>query len=138
MKKSLSLSMVVLVLALVLTACGGGSSSGPSTKLSVNMTDFVFEPSTFTVPAGQVITLTAANNGAVVHEFVIMNFGTTVGDKFGDEDEGNIYWEVEVDPGASTTVTFTAPATAGEYQVVCGTAGHLEAGMVGKLLVVQP
>ena len=127
------LFVLVLLFALTLSACGAG---GPSTNLKVVFTDFLFEPVEFTIPAGQEITLNATNNGAVIHEFVIMNFGETIGDKFGDEDEGNIYWEVEVEPGGSTTVTFTAPTDPGEYQLVCGTEGHFEAGMVGKITVV--
>ena len=133
MKKYLVLVLVLLGLSLVLSACGGG---GASTDISVTMTDFKFEPTEFTVPAGQEITITATNNGAVLHEFVIFNLGTDAGEKFGDEDEGNIYWEVEVDPGASKTETFTAPTEPGEYYVTCGIEGHLEAGMIGKMIVV--
>jgi uncharacterized cupredoxin-like copper-binding protein len=129
--------LIVLVVAvLTLTACGG--AGGSSTTIDVVFTDFMFTPNTFVIPAGQEITLTATNNGAVVHNFVIMNFGTTVGDNFGDEDEGNIYWEVEVDPGGSKSVTFTAPSEAGEYQVICRTEGHIIAGMIGDLTVIAP
>jgi uncharacterized cupredoxin-like copper-binding protein len=135
MKKSIFLLAAVMILSLVLTACGPGNA--PSTDLKVEFTDFVFTPNTFIVPAGQEITLTARNSGAVIHEFVIMKLGTTVGDNFGDEDEENIYWEVEVEPGKNATVTFTAPE-AGEYQIVCGTEGHFVAGMVGSLTVVAP
>jgi uncharacterized cupredoxin-like copper-binding protein len=60
-----------------------------------------------------------------------------IGDDFGPEDEENIYWEVEAEPGESKTVTFTAPADLGEYQVVCGTEGHFKAGMASKLTVVS-
>ncbi|HSB91209.1 MAG TPA: hypothetical protein VLD63_14425 [Anaerolineales bacterium] len=41
----------------------------------------------------------------------------------------------DVDAGASATVVFTAPSVPGEYEVVCGGAGHIEAGMVGHLVV---
>lgn len=126
---------VLLVLMFLLTACGGNK---PSTTLKVDMVEFIFTPAEVFVPAGQEITLTVVNNGAVLHEFVIMKFGQTVGDDFGDEDEGNIYWEVEAEPGETVTATFTAPAEPGEYQVICGTAGHFMAGMVGKLTVVTP
>ncbi|MBI4761589.1 MAG: cupredoxin domain-containing protein [Chloroflexota bacterium] len=122
-----------LVLSLVLAACSGG---GASTTINVTMTDFKFEPMEFTVPAGQEITINAVNNGAVEHEFVIFKLGTNAGEKFGDEDEENIYWEVEVLPGQTTSATFTAPSAPGEYYVTCGIEGHLEAGMSGKLIVV--
>ena len=124
---------VLLGLTLFLAACG---AAGPSTTINVTMTDFHFEPSQFTVPAGEEITVNATNNGAVVHEFVIFKLGTDAGAKFGDEDEENIYWEVEVGPGDKSTTTFTAPSDPGEYFLTCGIEGHLEAGMNGKLIVV--
>ena len=133
MRKYLMLVVVVLVLSLALTACGGG---GASTDIKVTMTDFQFDPMEFTVPAGQTINVNATNDGAVEHEFVVFNFGTDAGEKFGDEDEANIYWEVEVQPGESATETFVAPSAPGEYYVTCGIEGHLEAGMLGKLIVV--
>ena len=120
-------------MSLVLSACG---SSGPSTTMEVTMTDFHFEPMEFTVPAGETITVNATNNGAVEHELVIFNLGTDAGDKFGDEDEDNIYWEVEVFPGETSNTTFTAPTEPGVYYVTCGIEGHLEAGMTATLTVV--
>ena len=128
------LFVLFFVMTFILSAFGGGA--GPSTPIDVTFLEFSFTPSSFTVPAGQEITINASNNGAVVHEFVIMKLGQTVGDDFGDEDEGNIYWEIEAEPGKSVTATFTAPSEPGEYQVVCGTKGHYMAGMVGKLIVM--
>lgn len=135
MKRTTVLLSMIIVLSLVLTACG---ASGPSTTIDVEFTDFHFTPDVFSIPAGSEITLNATNAGAVIHEFVIMKLGQTIGDDFGDEDEANIYWEVEAEPGESKSVTFTAPTEPGEYQVVCGTEGHFVAGMVGSLTVVAP
>ncbi len=135
MRKFLILAVIMTGLLVILTAC---SNSGPSTNLTLNMTDFMYEPTDFTVPAGEQITMTASNFGAVEHEYVIFKLGTDAGDKFGDEDEENIYWEIEVEPGDTATETFIAPGEPGEYYVTCGIAGHLEAGMVGKLIVVAP
>ena len=135
MKKFSVLMVLVMGVSMVLTACGGG---GPSTELKVDMVDFMFDPDSYTVPAGETITLELSNSGAVEHEFVIMKFGTTIGDDFGDEDEENIYWEAEVEAGDSGTFTFTAPSEPGEYQIVCGIEGHFLAGMVGSMTVVAP
>ena len=131
MKRKLIAAAVLLSLTLV--SCGGG---GPSTKIDVTLTDFQFQPSQYTVPAGQEITLNSANNGAVVHNFVIMELGTTAGPMFDDEDVPNVYWEVELLPGGSTETSFTAPTEPGEYEVVCRTEGHIASGMTGKLIVV--
>ena len=134
MKKILFHLVVFVLLAVTLTACGGG---GPPTKIKSSMTDFKFDPTEYTIAAGKEITLEIENVGAASHEFVIMKHGLTVGDKFGPEDEENIYWEVEVESGKSDTVTFTAPTETGEYQVVCGTEGHVEKGMIAKLIVLS-
>lgn len=126
--------IVALLCSLMLVSCGGASS--PTTNLDVTMTDFQFQPNQYTVPAGQEITLNSANNGAVVHNFVIMKLGTSAGAMFDEEDAPNVYWEVELQPGGSTTTSFTAPTEPGEYEVVCRTEGHIASGMTGKLTVV--
>jgi uncharacterized cupredoxin-like copper-binding protein len=126
---------IVVIFSLVLTACGGSKSS-PTTDLNVTMTDFQFSPNQFTVPAGQEITLDANNNGGVIHNFVIMQKGTSAGTEFTDEDLANVYWQAEVAPGGSTKTSFVAPSDPGDYEVVCKTPGHVQAGMIAKLTVV--
>jgi plastocyanin len=134
MKRTFILAAVLL--SLLLASCGG--RGGVSDKINVTMTDFQFQPTQFMVPAGQEISFTSANNGAVVHNFVIMKLGTSAGDSFDEEDVPNVYWEVELVPGGSTETTFTAPSEPGEYQVVCRTEGHIVSGMIAKLIVVPP
>lgn len=123
--------LLVLAVLLMLTGC----TSNRTTEITVDMVEFMFTPAEYTIPAGSEISITLINSGAIEHEFVIMKYGTEVSLPFDDNDEGNIYWEHEVGPGVTETVTFTAPTDVGEYQIVCGIAGHLEAGMVGKLFV---
>jgi len=134
MKRFSTLVALLLVFLLTLAGCGGG---GSSTKLKVNLTEFMFSPNDFTVPAGQEITLELSNTGAVVHDFIIMKYGKNVSDAFGEEDAPNVYWMAELEPGVSNTYTFTAPSEPGDYQVVCGIAGHFQAGMVATLTVVS-
>lgn len=122
---------ILLVLAaLVLTACGPKKA-----QYSVELKDFSFTPDTATVPAGGEVTLNLKNSGTLEHEYVIIKKGETVTLPFDDDDEAKVYWENELQPGESATVTYTAPSEAGEYQVVCGTPGHLEQHMEGKLVV---
>ena len=126
--------LLIVLVALALSAC---QPSGPSTKLKVEMTDFAFTPDHFTVPAGKEITVNIAHHGIVVHEFIIMKPGTNAGEHFDEEDLPNVYQSVEVPPGHSQSFSFTAPAEPGEYQVVCGIAGHIESGMTATLTVIE-
>jgi uncharacterized cupredoxin-like copper-binding protein len=129
------LFVMALALSLVLTSCGGGGAKS-TTSINVTMTDFQFSPSQFTVPAGKEISLSSSNTGAVVHNFVIMKLGTTAGTEFTEEDTPNVYWEVEIQPGGDVDTSFTAPSEPGDYEVVCRTPGHLQAGMTAKMTVV--
>ena len=130
-KKLLALS---LMLVFLLASCGG---SAPSSTIDVTLTDFSFTPNAFTVPAGQEITLNITNNGAVVHNFIIMKLGTTAGDAFDEGDQINIFsQETDIQPGGDVTVIFTAPTEPGDYQVVCKTSGHITSGMIATLTVV--
>lgn len=128
--------IMAVLLSLPLVSCGG--AGGASDTINVTMTDFQFQPNQFTVPAGQEITFNSSNNGAVVHNFVVMKLGTSAGDFFDDEDVPNVYWEVEIPPGGSIDTSFTAPSEPGEYEVVCRTEGHIASGMTAKLTVVPP
>jgi len=132
MKKILTL--IVMILALLLTACG---SSGISTKINVTMTDFTFSPNEFTIPAGQEITLHITHDGTVEHDFIVMKYGTDAGEMFDEADKANVFWEMDLQPGNSKTVVFTAPEQPGTYQIICGMTGHLQSGMIGKLTVVN-
>ena len=126
--------LLTVITSLALSSCG---ASGPSTRIDVVMTDFQFTPNAFTVPAGEEITVHVVSSGAVVHNFVIMKLGETAGDKFDEDDEGNIFWEVrDVPPNGEETTTFTAPSEPVEYEIVCRTEGHILSGMLGKLIVV--
>jgi len=122
------------MILLCLSAC---SQNGPANKIDVEMTDFAFTPSQFTIPTGEQITLHVTHTGLVEHDFIIMKLGTDVGPHFNAEDQPNIYWQIKVQPDESQTITFTAPAQSGTYQIVCGMAGHVESGMVGVLEVVD-
>lgn len=132
MKKKLL--FVLLLTTFILSACGQGNGA---TKIKVDMTDFAFAPNQFTIPAGQEITLDIQHDGTVEHDFIIMKYDTNVGEHFNEEDRVNVYWQIKVQPGESKTITFTAPSEPGIYQIVCGMAGHVEAGMVGQLEVIE-
>jgi uncharacterized cupredoxin-like copper-binding protein len=134
MKKFIGICIVLMVLSSSLTACG---SAGSPTEIDVTMTDYHYSPTSMVIPSGKEVTLNIKNDGSIEHEFVIMKYGTSAGDEFGPEDEDNIYWEVELDPHSSQSVTFTAPGEVGKYEIVCGTPDHLQEGMRAALTVTN-
>ena len=66
-----------------------------------------------------------------------MKYGTDAGEMFDEADQDNVLWEMDLQPGDSKTVVFTAPEQPGMYQIICGMPGHLQSGMVGKLIVTE-
>ena len=119
-----------LAAVFILSACGP-----KQTTLNITASDIKFNETAWEVPAGAEVTVNFKNEGALEHEFVIMKLGTQASMPFDENDEGNVYWEIEAEGGETVTGTFTAPAEPGVYEVVCGTAGHLESGMQGSLTV---
>jgi uncharacterized cupredoxin-like copper-binding protein len=136
MKKRTNIFGIIVLLAVsLLAAC---STSPKSIDQSVTMSEFDFDPAQISVPAGSQVNLTLVNDGTLAHEFVIIKKDLQITAPFEeDQDEDKIYWENEVEAGESETETFTAPEEPGEYQVICGIAGHLEQGMQGTLTVTQ-
>ncbi len=128
------LFLPLLLSTLLLAACGAGGEA-PATTLEVDMVEFMFEPKTFNIPAGEEITLELVNNGAIEHNFVILKQGVKADGNFDhNANLEDILFEAQLDPGKSGAFTFTIDE-AGDYQVICSIPGHLAAGMAGKLVV---
>jgi len=125
---------LMLILVLALSAC---ENSGSTTKVSFTITDFAFAPNEFTITAGQEITLNLTHNGTMEHNFIVMKYGTDAGEMFDEADEVNVFWKMSLQPGDSKTVVFTAPEQPGTYQILCGMPGHMQSGMVGRLIVIE-
>jgi uncharacterized cupredoxin-like copper-binding protein len=130
-----------VALALMATGCGSDdddSGGGGDSSIEATMQEFEFTPTDWTVAAGEEITVDLTNDGAIEHEWVILQDGVTIDSESElpeTEDEllaDFVYWEDEVEPGDSKTLTFTAPA-AGTYQVICAIPEHFDAGMEGEL-----
>ncbi len=130
-----AISAVMIIAVLILAACSsGGGSSGGATTLNVTTTEFAFNPANVTVPAGGSVSITLNNTGTVEHTWVILKQGVNVTTATG-LDPNSIYFTSKVEPGKTATFTFTAPATAGDYEIICDLPGHLEGGMKGTLTV---
>ena len=138
MKTRKSMALLLVVLAVALAACSGG---GASTDIEVDMKEFVFDPQSWEIPAGEEITITLTNSGTIAHEWVLLKPGVTIASEADlpeTEEEllsDFVYWEEEVEPGDTATFTFTAPAE-GTYQIVCAIPGHFNGGMKGNLTVI--
>jgi uncharacterized cupredoxin-like copper-binding protein len=140
--KLLFIFTFVVLAAWQLAGCGGGGNQ-PQNEFTLKVKDeFTYDPSTITVKAGEDFTVTFENNGALEHTFNVLKAGEEiehVKEDIGDEEhlhEALLFDMHEVPAGGSETATFTAPSEPGEYTFVCVVPGHIDAGMVGTLVVV--
>ena len=135
MKKLFAISCMAALLSLVLSGCVGSSGSpNGDTTLNINMTDYKFDPSAWTVPAGKTITVNLKNSGSAPHTWTIMTKPIT--GPYTSADKPDILFDSgTLESGSSKTFSFTAPSTPGNFQVICIVRGHLEFGMVGQLTV---
>lgn len=110
----------IAVAGLLLAACNGGDAT---TDIQVTGTDaLAFEPDSFTVPAGEEVTVEFTAEEGVDHDFII--------EEIGDEEVAH------ANPGETVTGTFTIDEP-GSYTVYCGVPGHREAGMEADLEVTE-
>lgn len=108
-----------LTLAGVVAACGGAAATPAPTPVVVTLeaTEFAFDQTAISIPAGIATTITLTNGGTIEHDFKVdaLNF------------------MVHTTPGETLSGTLTAAA--GTYDFYCSIAGHKEAGMVGIMTV---
>ena len=136
--------MIVGMLALLLSACAGASK--PSTEITMELTDFSYTPSSLTIPVGQPVVLTINNTGLVEHDFVVekinvtdvvaQNSGSGEHDMPGMGESSPYDLHVATGAGGTNTLQFTA-LEPGTYKIFCTVEGHIEAGMIGELIVVS-
>jgi uncharacterized cupredoxin-like copper-binding protein len=98
---------------------GGGEDAGDeaaSDQFTIESHDIFFVPTEIDVPSDTEVTILLPNLGAAPHNFSIDALDISV----------------DIAPGETKEVTFTAPE--GEYEYYCNVPGHKEAGMVGTLI----
>lgn len=142
-----------------LSGCGKTEVSEESevvTTITITSDDRMrFEPSRFTVRAGDVITLTLSNVGLMPKEtmghnliildrsvkpdpFATASIGRPDKDYIAPEYADRVIAATKVlGPGEKETIRFQAPSEPGEYPFVCSFPGHTPAGMRGVMLVVK-
>ena len=135
----------MLGLAILLAGCtGAGAPQAAATEIIVEATDFAYNPISVTVPAGQAVTLTLNNKGKVEHDFVVDNINVTnvetsdtgpaAHHQMGEMPNYDLHFFAKA--GDTAVLNFTA-LEPGTYEIFCSIAGHKEAGMIGKLIVVD-
>ena len=153
--RRVSAAVMLVLLSFVVAACGtaaddtttsagedqtttSSAGSGASTELTTSIVEYEFIPATWTVPAGEEVTITITNDGTLKHEWLLLQEGvniTSEADLPEDEEEleeNFVTVEEEVEPGETKTLTFEAPP-AGTYQIICAIPGHFDAGLEGTL-----
>lgn len=147
--------LLLLLATFALAACGGSqvaaepAADADNQEVTVEAVDLAFTPATVEVAAGQPVKLTLQNNGALEHDFSIMEIEVeTVHEEAGEHSGGEheqggehvmtIHPELHLAAAAGTvgTLEFTV-SQAGTYEFFCSVAGHKEAGMVGTLVVEE-
>lgn len=138
------IALPTLALLLVLGACTpaaepGGSSTAQPRTIAVSMTDELrFEPASITVQAGETVRFVVANEGQIVHEFLIgdeedqARFEGEMGEEDGIEHDGEA--GVSVEPGTEEEFDYVFEA-AGELLAGCHEPGHYAGGMVATIVV---
>ena len=126
---------------ILLTGCSVASQQ-PVTGITVEATDFSYDPLSITVPAGQPVTLMLNNLGKVEHDFVVDKInvidvetsdnGPAAHHQMGDMPDYDLHFFAKA--GDTAVLNFTA-LEPGTYEIFCSIEGHKEAGMIGKLIV---
>jgi uncharacterized cupredoxin-like copper-binding protein len=154
--KSLSVAVIVILVVPVAVGCGdngdGRQAAAPtatatvtqtttdrsaaSRALRIRMTEFAFDPNDAVAKKGAV-TITALNDGKVVHELVLLKTDADPAKlpKKGDKvDESTSVGEIaDVEPGSTKKTTLELAS--GKYVMVCALPGHYEGGMYGSMTV---
>jgi len=113
-------------LLLGVAACGGGGGGGggqPSGSIKVTMTEFKFDPSNISAPAGKVVFFLVNGGNGVSHDMIIRDSGGT-----------RVAGSELISSGDSSVFTVDNLA-AGTYTYYCDQPGHEQSGMKGTLTV---
>ena len=137
MRKFPNCFFVLFLFLFFLTACGASDASKPVSSLSIEMSEFKFEPTVMTVYSNQEISLTLKNTGAVDHDLTILKKGKTASIPFDREKQaGDILADFRLSANQTGNYKFTLPE-AGEYTIICAIQGHLESGMTAKITAIN-
>lgn len=94
-------------------------------------------PEAFQATVDQELTLTFENIGEIAHNLTVGEFPTDER-SIGEQDEAGTHMAKTetIQPGATTSVTFT-PDSTGTFPYWCDVPGHRDAGMTGEMTTVD-
>ena len=129
---ALAVSFVALVVATNEGGRGGAVASGPATSLTIEASEFAFDPDSSTIVADTDTEVALDNVGSTEHNWTVLALDERITSE-SEFDESLV--EAEVGPAAGgETSTGSINLAAGSYQVICTISGHFEAGMAGELV----
>ena len=124
-------TLFTILLLIGLTACSTSSASDAPTEsgtpvetLSVNLADFMIQPSDVEV-AGPTVTIAVTNDGPTPHNLTLRN-----------EDGEVLMGTPDLSAGDSDTIS--GQLEPGTYTLFCALAGHESLGMSATLTVTAP
>ena len=120
--RAVAVALVAMAAGAMLAACGGSAASQPAGSIKVTMTEFKFDPSTISAPAGKVVFF-LVNGGTASHDFVIR-----------DGSGARVNGSELISAGDSNAFSIENLA-AGTYTYFCDQPGHESSGMKGTLTV---
>jgi uncharacterized cupredoxin-like copper-binding protein len=117
-----------------------GDKKSVSRTIAISMTDTMrFNPDKVTIKKNETIRFMLANNGKMLHEFVIgtkseLDEHAALMLKFPNMEHDEPYM-AHVPPGKKGQIVWQFNR-AGDFDFACLIAGHYQAGMVGKIHVI--
>ncbi len=135
----------VIALAVFLVGCTSAPPQA-TTQITVEASDFAYQPASIIVPVGEPVTITLNNIGNIEHDFAVEEISVTdvEASDVGPAAHHLSGHEAEVDydlhffakAGDTASLQFTA-LEPGTYEVFCSVEGHKEAGMIARLVVAN-
>lgn len=102
------------------TATFVGEKPDDARHITITATDFEFSPAEIRAKPGEKLYIELVNEGNVVHMWQLRDRPAT---------------HIHTPVGETSAKVVVAPESPGEYEIVCGTPGHEDRGMVGTLKV---
>jgi hypothetical protein len=128
---TLQRTFFILLLTVLLTGCSVSDRPPYSTEMQVTINENGFSTLRWHVPASEEITVQLTNQTENNQTWSILS-------PSGPGKPGHAWLTEQVLPGETLSLTFTAPAAPGEYDVVSMSDGEPESQMTAEMVVIQP